>query len=84
MQQPALAQTLGLVGPIGLHPLSRERQRKKGHLSLFSVKLSCWSVLFGQGEIKPASAIGLGLLLLGVLALREKTTRLSRTSQAQC
>lgn len=80
---PPLAQGLGFVGLIGLHPLSRERMmKKKGHLSFFSVKLSCWSVLFGHREIKSSSANHLGLLLLEVLVLREETPRLSRANQA--
>lgn len=34
--QPLLAQALGLVGPIGFHPLSRERAKKrKRHLRFF-------------------------------------------------
>ena len=50
------------------------KAEEEGAFKPFSVKLSCWSVLFRQGEIKPASATCLGLLLLEVLVLKEKTT----------
>lgn len=37
--QPLLAQALGLVGPIGFHPLSRERAKKrKRHLRFFFLR----------------------------------------------
>lgn len=73
------------LGPLcSIHYPGKGWRRGRGIyiLRFFSVKLSLWSVLFGHRVTKPASAPHLGLLLLEVLVLREKTTELNRANQA--
>lgn len=75
-----LAQALCLFGAIGLHPSARERQKRKEHLNLFPWNLVA-ALCSSHGEIKPASATRLGLLLLEALVPRERTNCLTRISQ---